>query len=216
MPAHSLPNSLSKSAPREDLEPWDPRPWPKRGDDSIETLYAAAGRALSQWERYENTLSLLFSALVATALTPAARRAYHAMRTFEDRVCMLRAAAEGYFAEKPDPDLLTELKEILQSAANFAPRRHDIAHGVVDRYMPYPPGSTSPEDATYCLYPSGGCSSERDRDNLPAYCLTSAELDYFFSEFYRLQEPAASVTMRILKRDQPQISRATPRRDLHS
>jgi hypothetical protein len=216
MPAHSLPNSLSKCAPREDVQPWDPRPWPKRGDGSIESLYAAAGRALSQWERYENTLSLLFSAFVTTALTPAAHRAYRAVRTFEDRVEMLRAAAEAYFAEKPDPDLLTQFKEILQSAANFAPRRHEIAHGVVDHFMPSPPGSTSPDDATYCLYSSCKRSSERDHGNHPSYCFSSAELDYFFSEFYRLQEPAASVTMRILKRDQPQVSRATPRKDLHS
>jgi hypothetical protein len=212
---------VSESAPREDLKPWDPRPWPTRGDDSIEILYAAAGRALSQWERYEGTLSLLFSAFVATALTQAARRAYHAVRPFDGRVNVLRAAAEAYFAEKPDPDLLMRFEEILHSATNFAPRRNDIAHGVVDHFMSYPPGSTLPGDATYCLYPSCGSASQRDRSSLPSYCFSSVELDYFFSEFYRLQEPAAAVAMRILKRDQhqksqPQVWRATPRKDLHS
>jgi len=199
---------MSRSAQRDDLKPWDPRPWPTRGDDSIEVLYAAAGRALSQWERYEGALSLLFSAFVSTALTQAARRAYRAVRRFEGRTDMLRAAAEAYFGEKPDSDLVTQFEEILQSAINFAPRRTDIAHGVVDHFMSYPPGSTVPEDATYCLYTSGASSGNRNRNNLPSCCFSSVELDYFFSEFYRLQEPAASVAVRIIKRDRRQIGRS--------
>jgi hypothetical protein len=158
----------------------------------------------------------LFSAFVSTALTQAARRAYCAVRTFEGRMDMLRAAAEAYFAKKPDSDLLTQFAEILQSTTNFAPRRTDIAHGVVDHFMSYPSGSTLPGDPTYCLYPSSASSSNGNRNNLPSYCFSSAELDYFFSEFYRLQEPVASVAVRIIKRDRRQIGRPTPRKDLSS
>jgi hypothetical protein len=203
---------MSTSAPGQDLKPWDPRPWPRRGDDSIEVLYAAAGRALSQWERYEGALSLLFSAFVSTALTPAARRAYSAVRTFEGRVDMLRAAAEAYFAEKPDSDLLRQFKDILQDATNFAPRRNDIAHAFVDHFMSCSPGAMTCEDATYCLYPSDANS----KDRLPPYCFSSVELDYFFTEFYQLQEPAASVAARIIKRHHQGFERSTPRKNLNS
>jgi hypothetical protein len=200
---------MSKSAPRGELKPWDPRPWPKRGDDSIEVLYAAAARALSQWEFYEGALSLLFSAFVSTGLTQAARRAYRAVRTFEGRRDMLRAAAAAYFAEMPDSDLLARFNEILQNATNFAPRRADIAHAVVDHFISYP-GSALSEDATYCLYPSGASAEEGNHNNRPSYCFSSVELDYFFLEFYQLQEPAASVAVRIIKRDRRHIGRQTP------
>ena len=76
------------------LKDWDRRPWPKEGDKDIATLYASIGRALSQWERFDGTLSLLFATMVAGEGTLAARRAYSAVRTFEGRMEMLRAASE--------------------------------------------------------------------------------------------------------------------------
>ena len=144
---------MSKKELKPDIEPWDRRPWPEVGDDSIEKLYAAAGRALSQWERYEGALSLLFSALVASALTNAARRAYYAVRPFEGRADMLRAASEAYFTENPDPELSTQFNRVLRNATNFSPRRNEIAHGLVNHFMSSSPGSRPTADATYCLYP---------------------------------------------------------------
>lgn len=80
-----------------ELKPWDRRPWPLFGDADMNELYAAVGRALSQWERYEGHLALLFSAFVTGMETDIARRAYCAVRTFEGRTDMLRAAAEAFF-----------------------------------------------------------------------------------------------------------------------
>jgi hypothetical protein len=74
------------------LKPADRRPWPEVGDKSIEETYAAVGRALSNWERYEWVLSHLFSVIVSDTESEAARRAYGAVRTFEGRIDMLEAA----------------------------------------------------------------------------------------------------------------------------
>jgi hypothetical protein len=191
---------MSKKELKPDIEPWDRRPWPEVGDDSIEKLYAAAGRALSQWERYESALSLVFSAFVALALTNAARRAYYAVRSFEGRANMLRAASEAYFTENPDPELSMQFNGVLRNAANFSPRRNEIAHGVVNHFMSSRPGSRLATDATYCLYPSNASVRDGELAPLPSYCCSSVELDYFFSEFYQLQEPAASVAMRVVKK----------------
>jgi hypothetical protein len=121
-----------ESKPKEP-QPWDPRSWPKQGDKILSTTYAAAGRALSQWERYEGVLSLVFSTFVAGSETQTAKRAYVAVRTFEARANMLRASSMAYFAEKPSDQHLQEpFKTILRDATCFGPRRNEIAHGVVD------------------------------------------------------------------------------------
>ena len=112
--------------------PWDRTPWPERGDDNINDTYAGVGRALSQWERYEAGLALLFSAVVAGIKTTAAMRAYSAVRTFEARVEMLRAASAAYFAKSPDEAVQKIFVEVVRDAACFSPRRNDIAHGVVE------------------------------------------------------------------------------------
>jgi hypothetical protein len=41
-------NSMAKVAAKDGLKPWDARPWPKRGDDSIEVLYVAQAVALDR------------------------------------------------------------------------------------------------------------------------------------------------------------------------
>jgi hypothetical protein len=94
---------MTKSAPEtKELDPWDRRPWPSRGDLSQNHLYASIGRALSESERAEASLTFVFSSFTLSPESKIVRRAYSAVRTFEGRAEMLRAASEAYFSTHPD------------------------------------------------------------------------------------------------------------------
>src|SRR5438552_17358888 len=122
---------MAKKEPKpKQMMPWDRRPWPVNGDADINKTYASVGLFLSQWERYEGVLSLLFSAFVSRSQNKAARRAYVAVRTFEGRAEMLRAASSAYFDEHPDEKLQEAFKTVVKEATCFCPRRNDVAYGV--------------------------------------------------------------------------------------
>jgi hypothetical protein len=177
-----------------ELKPWDRRPWPDKGTKSLRNMYAAVGRTLSQWERHEFALSRLFTALVTSRDSLPAARAYCAVRTFEGRADMLRAASAAYFLLWPEQDLQKQFKIILSHAASFSPRRNDIAHGVVDYHekLPYPTTNLRKprKTQTYALYPSYANFKDRAVTGVPEYCYTEVELDYFYGEFLKLVEPA--------------------------
>lgn len=175
------------------LKPWERRPWPATGDSDINKVYASVGRFLSQWERYEGMLSLLFAAFVSQPKNDAARRAYVAVRTFEGRAEMLRAASAAYFHVNPDIAVQDGFKTVFRGATCFSPRRNDIAHGLVNRFFPqtYQPGEAI--DIGYALYPSYASFKERDLQDRPGYCYASAELDYFYQEIIRLTADAAEL-----------------------
>ncbi|MDE2104322.1 MAG: hypothetical protein KGL39_44200 [Patescibacteria group bacterium] len=187
---------MSKRASKAKEPPtWDRRPWPLKGDTDLNVIYASIGRALSQWERYEGVLSLLFSELVAGQESEGARRAYSAVRTFEGRAEMLRAASEAWFADAPDAELLEAFKDVLRNALSFSQRRNDIAHGVVDYFQdPQRAFISFQEAATFALYPSYASFRERSLENRPTYCFTSVEIDYYFEQFYNLQNPVIDLT----------------------
>jgi len=160
------------------LKPFDRRPWPTVGDRELDTTYAAVGRALSSWERYEGVLSLLFSALVVNMERVGARRAYVAVRTFEGRAEMLKAASEGYFHEHPNEKFLNDFKEILKAAKNFASRRNDIAHGVVDYFSITMETDLRQPGGGFAMFPSYASFKDRSIENRPDYCYTSVELSF--------------------------------------
>ena len=179
---------MSKQIPKVNI--WDRRPWPKIGDSNIETTYASVGRAISRWEIYDGHLSVLFSAFVAPNFkTKSAMRAYSAVRTFEGRLEMLRAASAAYFDEQPDDKLLSEFKDILRNASSFAPRRNELSHAAVSSFI------VDEKDVkeTYALYPAYASFKERDLRNKPAYCMTSVEIDYFGEYFLQLQKPVSAL-----------------------
>jgi hypothetical protein len=115
---------------------WDRLPWAANGDSPIDTIYKLVGECLSEWEQLESELAKLFSCLVSNFESLAAERAYCAVRTFEARAEMLKAASEAYFAEHPNEGFQKSFVTILKHAKNFAPRRNEIAHGIVKRYYP--------------------------------------------------------------------------------
>ena len=115
-----------------ELQPWDPRPWPESGDDNEDVTFAAVGRALTEWARFETALSRLFAGFIAIDRdSKAARRAFGAVRTFEGRMDMIRAAAISYFSHFPDEPLKATWDDLAKRAKLFGERRNEIAHGAV-------------------------------------------------------------------------------------
>jgi hypothetical protein len=170
----------------------DRRPWPTAGDTDENTLYASVGRALTAWERYEAQLAFLFAQFTTAILFQPSIRAYCAVRTFEGRADMLRAASKSYFygfGIGKDHQLTKDYKAILSKATSFVPRRNDIAHGVVDHYMQQEKAESFNKNE-FALFPAYGSLKERDSAGIPGYCYTSAELDYFSDQFAMLHKPA--------------------------
>lgn len=177
------------------IEIWDRRPWPGSGDTDESKLYAAVGRSLSAWERYESRLAFLFAQFTGASIINPAIRAYCAIRTFEGRKEMLKAASKQYFygfGIGEDHQLVINLKDVLRHADKFSQRRNDIAHGVVDSYIVNgaSAGSAVHVVGEYALFPTYGSAQSRDEAGIPEYCYTSAELDYFSDQFQTLHKPA--------------------------
>lgn len=181
-----------------EMKPWDRRPWPAIGDSELDITYAAVGRCLSSWERFEGILSLLFSAFVVNMERDGARRAYSAVRTFEGRIEMLKAASEAYFHESPNDGWLTSFKTIFKTSKEFAARRNDIAHGVVQYFNLSSETEFRIPGGGFALFPSYANFKDRSLSNEPDYCYTSVELDYFQKHFDGLQDAPTTLAGQII------------------
>jgi hypothetical protein len=183
-----------------DLNPWDRRPWPTEGDANIDALYASIGLFLSQWERHELVLSFVFASFVAGADGTAAKRAYSAVRTFEGRADMLRAASEAYFVDFPDQTLLAQWKDTLKLAVCYSQRRNDIAHGVVDHFGLENTWGTKTEYNRFSLYPTHSSFKERSIKGVPSYCMTSTEISYFYRQVFMLQTSTIELANKVARK----------------
>lgn len=195
-----------KTQPKKELAPWDRRPWPRRGDRNVAKLYASIGCALTAWERVESELAFLFAQFVTSrpsGIHPA-MRAFCAVRTFQGRLEMLKAASESFFYGwqlKSDARVVRDFKSMLNPCHRFNDRRNDIAHGVVDAYIPE---AFTVEAARrlagkfgHALFPTYGYFKERTPAGFPSYCYTSAEIDYFREQFLSLLIPTHSLAAEI-------------------
>jgi len=147
----------------------------------------------------------MFAYFIGNFKTRTGRRAYNAVRSFEGRSEMLRAASETYFHESPNAERQQDFKKIFKLAKGFAPRRNDIAHGIVGAFLGFPHGSSATLPMTYGLYPSLAAYKDRDHEEAPEYCYTSVELAYFTDAFWRLQAApytlAANILLKAVGRD---------------
>jgi len=164
--------------------PWE-RPAPVAvGDADNNTTYAAVGRALSNWERLEGYLSLIFSAMVGPGEEPlAASRAYGSVASFIGRNEMLWAAAEAYLSLHPDALLQASLETILKEAKKASPRRNEIAHGIVQPLM------AMDRSITWALVPAYYATNKRNLDRSPKYAFSSIEIMGFGHKFNELADP---------------------------
>jgi hypothetical protein len=178
-------------------KPWDRRPWPTKGDATLEVVFEAVGRALSRWEAYDGYLAVLFSAFISPKFeTRAAMRAYSAVRTFEGRLEMLRASSEAYFDKMPDPDFLARFKDILRHASCYTQRRNEITHATAGVFRH--PDNTQGDGFGLC--PAYASFKERNLENIPTYCMTSAEIEYFSNIFLGLQEPVQQLITAMVRK----------------
>ena len=95
------------------------------------------GRALSAWAGFEHEFGRLFAAFdTPDRWLPQIERAYGAIRTFEARQDMVRAAAEAYYANF-DLDFdngKKEFRDITREVKETCRVRNNISHGHVKMY----------------------------------------------------------------------------------
>jgi len=165
------------------------------GDPDPYITFGAVGAALTDWERFEGHLALIFTALIGLGdEAHAARRAYGTIAAFQGRAGMVRAAAEAYFDEHPDPDLQKDLADLLNTASRASARRNEIAHGVV---QPIDPSKTVFTGGRYTLVPAYYATNKRDLRHQARYSYAAVEIQRFARQFDELVEPALALLDRI-------------------
>jgi hypothetical protein len=171
------------------LKPWDDRPHPKQGDKRSSTTYEAVGRALTQWEYLEAKLGELFSQLVGGEWPSGDMPYHHADRAYGSvlgsaaRLTMIEAAAKAHFQWYPNPESEKRLEELIGTECRqFAGKRNNIAHGIVDIRFSDPPKLK----LGHWLVPSYYATKKYPLKGPAAYAYTSAEINYFLHEFDRL------------------------------
>jgi hypothetical protein len=127
--------------------PWDVPPLPSIGDSNQDMTYIGVGHALSSW--VEGSLGILYGTLVGNISdTSPAMRAYGAVAAFSTRKDMVNEASAAYFFSNNSP-LQPAIASLLIEAKEFATRRNEIAHGII---QPYYTGGLAPSG--YALGPS--------------------------------------------------------------
>jgi hypothetical protein len=113
--------------------PWDIRPKSAQGDADSSAIFFSVGRATHYWEMLESSLSELFDCLVSGAPSAmqsnrAAHIAYAAAGSSLNKNDILRAVADFVLR---GANLLDDALGLIDEVRNFAPRRNEIAHGMV-------------------------------------------------------------------------------------
>ena len=170
--------------------PWDVPPVPDKGDASPESIFLAVGRAMTQWEHLEAALGDFFAFLVGGdfGLTDPALRAYGSIVSFNQRATMLEEAASAYFHATPHPSFQERFHQLIKiECRNFAGRRNDIAHGLVEK------GFDKSGGLSNFLIPGRYASKKWKPDQPPHYLYSSKEIDYFAEQFAALYDQVAAL-----------------------
>jgi hypothetical protein len=174
---------------------WAIPPLPDKGDPEENITYASVGRALSAWELFETDLAFLFAFFIVPAHdSEAARRAYGSIVSFNGRADALKSAAATYFRNFPYKDS-TAFDDLMNIASRAAPRRNEIAHGVLRPYMLKEPW---PDPITYAVFPAYYATKRHDVHNYPKYAYASPEIERFKQQFDELLTPQVAEISRTL------------------
>jgi hypothetical protein len=196
--------------------PWNVPPFPSDGDATEDITFTSVGRALTGWELFEHEIAALFAAILGpSAVTWTASRSYGSVLTFRGRSDMIKAAAEAHFAQAPNNVLHAGLRDLLNLANNYSPRRNEIAHAVV---KPYASLALHGDKKEFVLVPSDyatnkmqigffsqslltlGIPATQEVPYLsPKYVYSSPEIDYFGIKFRSLIPLADSLCVNITK-----------------
>lgn len=171
--------------------PWDVPPLPDTGDPHAHSIFAAVGRAMTQWEHVEAALGDLFAFLVGGyfGITEPAVRAYGSVPSFNARAGMLEEAAAAYFHANPNPEFSERFRQVVTvQCRGFSGRRNDIAHGRVQHAF-----NSNGVGASNFLMPSLHASKKHGLDQMPKYIYATKEIDYFTGQFSLLYEKIAAL-----------------------
>lgn len=186
--------------------------WPTLGDKTEEALFLAVGRAISEWEKADSVLGVLFSGLVSTH-GPHSKEAvysYTAIRTFEGRLALVRAASEAYFYSRIDTKLKAEIEKVLGDTQALCGYRNNIAHGVAGAFFKREDferefidlikeaGGYEPWIAgrTFCWMP-GWLAEKRSFVGMPSYCYTAEIINKFSSLFSNITISLSEVARKV-------------------
>ena len=175
---------------RHPSNPWDIPPPPSHGDFDEEVLFAAIGRALTEWEKVETACAELFAVFVSVSQksnhTAPAIRAYGTVTSYQGRCEMIKAAAAAYFhnRKKKAAEFTKPLNEIIVACLGFSGRRNEIAHGQVS-VVYYSRNGNSKQIGHYLL-PSFYNPKKYQIELAVTYEYTSQELIFFRQEFTKL------------------------------
>lgn len=179
--------------------PWDVLPKEPKGDNNINVLYAAVGRALSEWEHLESRLGDIFAGLCQSPSEGPAR-AYGAIASNSGRVGVLGQAFACHPARK-QTDLIG-FPKFLDHVRHFGGRRNEIAHGIAMSLQ------HNEDDQGCFLIPAHYNSRKQFSDThkrevlsqIPPptdlewiwgkYAYNSTQVNYYTSKFYALRDRA--------------------------
>jgi hypothetical protein len=189
--------------------PWDIPPFPEKGAETEDITFTAVGRALSGWETFEEALAALFAIFVG-ARSYAGIRAYGSVLTFRGRSDMIKAAAQTYFLEKPNPPLQAKLRSLQNLADKYSPRRNEIAHGIVRQYFMVTaehrgtgyvlcPSDYSTNKTALTFLTAGMPVGQPIRFIAPGYAYSSAEIDAFGQRFRELEPVVVPIRAELIR-----------------
>lgn len=170
-------------------KPWDILPRPTSGGTE-DDIHLRVGRALSEWERLEYRLSLIYCDLVTPKrMSLPAMRSFGSVPTSFTRLEMLKEAVAMYDFGSDDADLKKRLLDFVREVVNFAKRRNDIAHGVA--VNPKIDGAR----IGHVLMPAFYNAKRFDSKDLfrAEYMFGLAELDQYVRHFARLKTEAENL-----------------------
>ena len=123
---------------------------------------------------------------------------------------MLKAASEAFFYTfgSGSAHLLEDFKEIMRHAPLYSERRNEITHAAVEHYRREPRAS---ETRAYALFPAFATVKDRSTEDIPTYCYTAAELEYFRKQFFVIAKPARTLASKVSSVKQLAASRGKSR-----
>ena len=166
---------MGKNTPK----PHDRLPSEDQGDHSAESIYAAVGRALTNWELLQEELTFLFALLAGQNSYPL-MRAFGTLESAIPKVKMLRAAAEVSLS----PQLLGDTKKLLSAIDDFNQRRNDIAHASVAEH------ANKERSLGFYLAPGFSVTTKFDIADWPnpsKYRWKAKQIDYYAEQFEQLR-----------------------------
>lgn len=196
----SITGSTMSGAPPPN--PWDPPPFPKKGNASQKVLFAAMGAALNAWEEIEMSCAHLYAAFVTgDRFNYVASHAYGESLNFRDRFAMLQREAQKHFIAHPSQPIEAEFCRLAKLITGYSARRNDIAHAhALHIEWVRDPSSTNTllsygSDLRWCLVPPFFKASKFTARKRPAYVLTSFEMNQYRDVFWDLAHALSNLSI---------------------